>query len=300
VTRRHRGGGGDDGAARGRRGRRRRHPTHAGPPTPHHSVNVTVLRLRARLRILLAQVSAPAHGPHEQQADRRPTLEEIAQSLGQYAGSQLHRLRRLPARGAGGGRDARGGGPRGSWRAEAPPDSWHWASARGADRRIPGQRRDSKRTRGWSARITWTWRHCCTRAARTSSVKALHDAIGARTSTPSSARAGRSLAERWRRRADDLVAQLPALRNPVRAVRLKPAWETARLLVDLLKGPARGARQIEVAGRRATHVRIGSSMVWTWSPCPAGGCAALQDLLERYQASSRCFERTRGSPACGL
>src|SRR5712692_4621806 len=81
-------------------------------------------------------------------------------------------------------------------------------------------------------------------------VQSLHEALGATDldAVERAAREGRLAEALGSRRAENLVAQLPALRNPVRAVRLKPAWETARLIVDLLQDPQLGPQQIEVAG----------------------------------------------------
>jgi len=125
-------------------------------------------------------------------------------------------------------------------------------------------------------------------------VQALHEAIGATDldAIERAAREGRLAEALGSRRADDLVAQLPALRNPVRAVRLKPAWETARLLVDLLKDPQVGPRQIEVAGaaRRMCDLVLGS-LDLVAVPGEAGA-AALQDLLARLPSVVQVLERT--------
>ena len=51
------------------------------------------------------------------------------------------------------------------------------------------------------------------------------------------------------KRAADLVAQLPALRNPIRVMRLKPAWEVALETVALLDDPSLRPRKIEIAGQ---------------------------------------------------
>src|SRR5579872_5717221 len=59
------------------------------------------------------------------------------------------------------------------------------------------------------------------------------------------------------RRAEELLAQLPALRNPIRTLPLKSAWETARLILEFL-AEAR-PRRIEVAGaaRRMCEMVVG-------------------------------------------
>jgi DNA polymerase (family 10) len=94
------------------------------------------------------------------------------------------------------------------------------------------------------------------------------------------------------RRAEDLVAQLPTLRNPVRPIRLKPAWETARLMVDLLRDPQLGPQQIEVAGaaRRMCELVVGG-LDLVAVPGQAGA-AALQDLLTRLPSVVQVVERT--------
>src|SRR5439155_18014359 len=125
-------------------------------------------------------------------------------------------------------------------------------------------------------------------------VHALHEALGATDldEVERAAREGRLAEALGARRADDLLAQLPALRNPVRAVRLKSAWETARLMVDLLQDPQVGPRQIEVAGsaRRMCDLII-DGLELVAIPGPAGG-AALHDLLARLPSVVQVLERT--------
>ena len=110
-------------------------------------------------------------------------------------------------------------------------------------------------------------------------VQALYDAIGA-TNLDEIERAaadGRLAHTLGQRRADDLLAQLPTLRNPSRTMRLKPGWETARLLVDLLQ-PA--VARIEVAGaaRRMCEMVVGGL---DFVAQPDGSGTRLLDLLER-------------------
>jgi DNA polymerase (family 10) len=84
---------------------------------------------------------------------------------------------------------------------------------------------------------------------------------------------GRLAAALGQRRAQDLLAQMPALRNPTRALRLKSAWETAQMVVDMLGGH----EPIRVAGaarRMCEMVSDGLDFV-------AAGDAGLLDLLER-------------------
>ncbi|HEY2593436.1 MAG TPA: hypothetical protein VGK33_06025, partial [Chloroflexota bacterium] len=58
------------------------------------------------------------------------------------------------------------------------------------------------------------------------------------------ARDGRLAEAIGARRADELLTQMPALRNPISALRLKSAWESALELIQLLGADAR----FEVAG----------------------------------------------------
>jgi DNA polymerase (family 10) len=80
------------------------------------------------------------------------------------------------------------------------------------------------------------------------------------------------------------------LRNPIRTLRLKPAWETAQLMVDLLSAAA--PRRIEVAGavRRMCEVVVGGLDIVA-APGDGGG-AALLDLLERLPSVIRTIDRT--------
>src|SRR5206468_2587034 len=92
------------------------------------------------------------------------------------------------------------------------------------------------------------------------------------------------------RRAQDLLAQLPALRNPIRSLRLKSAWETAALILDLLNDdPARPAR-VEVAGsarRMCEMVSDGLDLL----AIPSGSPADLLDLVEKLPPVVRVVQR---------
>jgi len=79
-------------------------------------------------------------------------------------------------------------------------------------------------------------------------VQALHTATGAANldDVEEAARDGRLAQVLGPRRAEELLGQLPALRNPVRSLRLKSAFETAHVLVDLLSEAH--PRRIAVAG----------------------------------------------------
>jgi len=123
------------------------------------------------------------------------------------------------------------------------------------------------------------------------SVQALHAALGATDldAVERAASEGRLAEVLGPRRAEDLVAQLPALRNPIRALRLKHAWETAGLVVQLLRDPSVAPRQIEVAGaaRRMCETVVGgldivavpgprssrsvpTQLGWTWTVAGGG------------------------------
>jgi DNA polymerase (family X) len=112
-------------------------------------------------------------------------------------------------------------------------------------------------------------------------VQALHDALGA-TDLDAVERAagdGRLAQVLGPRRAEDLIGQLASLRNPIRAMRLKPAWETARLFVELLRDPSVGPLKIEVAGaarRMCESVTGGLDIV----AIPGAGSSAALSLLD--------------------
>jgi DNA polymerase (family X) len=92
------------------------------------------------------------------------------------------------------------------------------------------------------------------------------------------------------RRAEDLITQLPALRNPIRTLRLKPAWETARLLVELL---SERPRRIEVAGSARRMCETVSGGLDIVAIPREGDGPALLDLLERLPAVVAVLERER-------
>src|SRR5882762_3265652 len=242
-----------------------------------------MLRLRhaadKSLRILLLRVSTPPQPARASNLIVARLFEEIAQSL-EVAGEKTHRLRayRRAARGV-----------------AATPEPLEELAAQGRLRQIPGigpalealiAEYLASGEIGTHARLVGTHPpglapllHA--RDFGPAKVQALYEALGATDldDVERLAREGRLAETLGTRRADDLVAQLPALRNPVRAVRLKPAWETARLMVDLLQDPQIGPRQIEVAGaaRRMCELIVGG-LDLVAVPGQAGG-AALQDLL---------------------
>lgn len=126
-------------------------------------------------------------------------------------------------------------------------------------------------------------------------VQALHDTLGAvdLDDLERAAHDGRLAAALGSRRAEDLIVQLPALRNPTRPLRLKPAWEAARLIVDLLHDPHVAPRHIEVAGaaRRMCEVVLGGLDVVAISGQAGGN--ALFDLLARLPSVVQVLERTQ-------
>jgi DNA polymerase (family 10) len=109
------------------------------------------------------------------------------------------------------------------------------------------------------------------------------------------ARDGRLTRALGQRRADELIAQLPALRDPVRLFRLKPAWEMARLMVDLLNAGAARPRRIEVAGdaRRMCDMVLGG-LDLVAVPGDAGG-PALLDTLQLLPGVVRVSSRNERS-----
>ena len=134
-------------------------------------------------------------------------------------------------------------------------------------------------------------------------VQALHQATGAvdLDDIERAAQDGRLARALGPRRAEDLVAQLPSLRNPIRTLRLKPAWESARLMIDLLNGAGRERpRRIDVAGaarRMCETVAGGLDLVAV--PGDAGG-QALLDLFERLPGVVRIVERNEISARAQL
>ena len=121
-------------------------------------------------------------------------------------------------------------------------------------------------------------------------VQALHAAVGARDldDVERADREGRLAEAIGPRRAADLITQLPALRNPSRTLRLKPAWETASLLVELLRPET---ARIEVAGaaRRMCEMVVGG-LDLVAIPNQRGG-AGLLAVLERLPSVVKVLER---------
>lgn len=81
------------------------------------------------------------------------------------------------------------------------------------------------------------------------------------------------------KRAADLIAQFPALRNPIRRLRLKPAWEYAQELAALLDEPSVRPRRLDIVGQ----VRRGCEMV--------EGGLDLVALVDTNEAGQRLLDR---------
>jgi DNA polymerase (family 10) len=81
-------------------------------------------------------------------------------------------------------------------------------------------------------------------------VKSLHERLGVTDldALEMAAHSGKLAEALGPRRAADLIAQLPALRNPIRSLRLKSAWETARGILDLLGEAQPRPLALEVVG----------------------------------------------------
>jgi DNA polymerase (family 10) len=131
-------------------------------------------------------------------------------------------------------------------------------------------------------------------------VQALHTAIGANTldDVERAASEGQLAHVLGQRRADALLAELPSLRDPIRTLRLKSAWESARLVLDLLEDARIRLERIEVAGaarRMCESVTGGLDLV---AITPDG--QALFDLLERLPPVVRVVRRDATSIAVRL
>jgi DNA polymerase (family 10) len=130
-------------------------------------------------------------------------------------------------------------------------------------------------------------------------VQALHAALGATDldAVERAAGEGRLAEVLGQRRAEDLIAQLPALRNPIRTVRLKSAWETASLVLQLLGDPSQAPRHIEVAGAaRRMCESVGGGLDLVAIPGQTSGAPlALLDLMEHLPSVEQVVGRDAAS-----
>lgn len=92
---------------------------------------------------------------------------------------------------------------------------------------------------------------------------------------------GRLAAVLGPQRAEALSVHLPLLRNQVRSLRLKPAWETARQLAAALREGRTGAREVHVVGqaRRMCEVVVGGLDLLV--------CLAASDVTATFDALAR-------------
>jgi len=89
------------------------------------------------------------------------------------------------------------------------------------------------------------------------------------------------------RRAQELLAQMSALRNPIQMLRLKSAWETAQLVIDMLGGD--GSIKVAGAARRMCEtVTNGLDFV-------TGAGPSILDLLERLPPVVNVSHRSESS-----
>jgi DNA polymerase (family X) len=124
-------------------------------------------------------------------------------------------------------------------------------------------------------------------------VHALHTATGVANldDVEAAARDGRLAQVLGPRRSEQLLGQLPALRNPIRSLHLKGAWETARLLLDLLGEPATRSIRVAGAARRMCEMVTGGLDLVAVAP---HSNAALE-LLTRLPNVVAVRERTETS-----
>jgi DNA polymerase (family 10) len=94
------------------------------------------------------------------------------------------------------------------------------------------------------------------------------------------------------KRAEDLVAQLPALRNPIRRVHLKGAWEQARQFIELLRAAPERPRVIEVSGDARRMCELIVSGVDLVALAGDVGVAPLLELVERLPGLAGVLGRT--------
>jgi DNA polymerase (family 10) len=133
-------------------------------------------------------------------------------------------------------------------------------------------------------------------------VQALYAATGAASldDIERAAQDGRLAQAIGPRRAEELLGQLPSLRNPIRSLRLKSAYETAAMLLDLLSngGPRPARLQLVGAARRMCEL-VEGGLDFLALPLP-GQAAALLDLLGRLPNVTRVVSRSDRSATARL
>jgi DNA polymerase (family 10) len=102
------------------------------------------------------------------------------------------------------------------------------------------------------------------------------------------------------RRAKQLRVELPALRNPIRTLRLKSAWETATAIIALLDHPRTRPERIQVTGasRRMCDSVVGGLDIVAIPG--SSGATALLDLFEQLPQVVQVVERDADSARARL
>jgi DNA polymerase (family 10) len=102
------------------------------------------------------------------------------------------------------------------------------------------------------------------------------------------------------RRADELLAQLPSLRNPIRSLRLKSAFEAARELLELINDIGPRPLRIAVAGgARRMCDSVNGGLDFVALPAPGQG-SALLDVLGRLPNAVGAVSRSESSATARL
>jgi DNA polymerase (family 10) len=133
-------------------------------------------------------------------------------------------------------------------------------------------------------------------------VKSLHAATGATNldDVERGARDGTLARLLGQRRADELLDQLPSLRNPMRSLRLKSAFEAAQELLELINDI--GPRPLRIAlagGARRMCESVAGGLDFVALPAPGQG-AALLDVLGRLPNVVGAVSRTELSATARL
>ncbi|MBV9899243.1 MAG: DNA polymerase III [Chloroflexi bacterium] len=129
-------------------------------------------------------------------------------------------------------------------------------------------------------------------------VHALHTATGVTNldELEAAARDGRLEQVLGPRRAEELVGQLPALRNPIRSLPLKTAWESAWLLLELLGQTDNHTVTVAGAARRMCEMITGGLDLVAF----AEKAQATLELLTRLPNVVAVRERTETSESVRL